>query len=281
VILQNGLLLMEKRNAEADAAFRKLYAPGQGDPRALAGLVTNQLAHKKFAEAVALFKPELERNASPGLRQVYAETLARAGRLDEALAEYRGLLGQYPKALELHVRVGEILQAQGKIGEAVQSFEAAAKLASDSRADAGLALAYMLAERYADAVPLYRQIVERTPGDLDRANNLAYALAETGQSLPEAQTLSQKAQGSAPTNPSFADTAAWVLFKSGQREAARQMFARIVQKSREVAAFRYHYAQVLLQHGDRAGARTQLESALVRAQAVEAVRIQALLKKLS
>ncbi len=52
-------------------------------------------------------------------------------------------------------------------------------------------------------------------------NNYAYFLSLRGERLDRAEELARKAVGSAPDDPTFLDTYAWVLFVKGQYTQAR------------------------------------------------------------
>ena len=282
-ILQSGLLAVaEKRFSEADVLFRKLYVPGQGDIRPLEGLVASRLSQNQFDAALDLLKSELAKSNSPTVRAAYAVTAARAGRYDLALEQYRALLAATPTG-ELHLRIGEVHQQKGDFNEAVKAYQQAKKLMpASSDPDAYLAYAHFTSDHKNEAIRLYRDLLAKLPNDIVSANNLAYLLAETGQDLDEAYRLAQSVQQRLPNEPAVSDTVGWVLFKRGMHDTALQLFSGLVKKSPNTPAYRYHYAHVLLQKGDRAQARTQLQNALTTAPSgPESGKIQELLKKIS
>jgi tetratricopeptide (TPR) repeat protein len=284
VILESGLLsVAEKRFPEADALFRKLYVPGQGDIRPLEGLVASRLSQNQFDAALDLLKSELEKTNAPAIRATYALTAARARRHDLALEQFRILQTANPKAGDLHLRIGEVFQNKGNFDQAIQSFQEAKKLMPGSpEPDSFIAFANMAADRKADAIRLYREILTKQPNDIASANNLAFLLAESGQDLEEAFRLAQSVQQRLPNEPAVADTVGWVLFKRGMNDTALQVFSSLVKKSPDTPAFRYHYAHALIQKGDRTQAKAQLQNALTTApNGPEAAKIQELLKKIS
>ena len=108
---------------------------------------------------------------------------------------------------------------------------------------------------------MQRQLTLR-PDDTLAMNNLAFALAETGTDLDQAQSLAEKAQRKEPNNPGIADTLGWVYAKKGLSDSAAQIYQNLVRKYPNDPAFRYHYGVALLQQGKRAEARTQFDLSL-------------------
>jgi Flp pilus assembly protein TadD len=97
---------------------------------------------------------------------------------------------------------------------------AAAKLdfqnAQDARpADNDIATAYASAlqrhAEYPEATALFRKLLEKNPQDVRAANNLAFVLAQSGQSLLEAERLARSAVQREATNPLALDTLGYVL----------------------------------------------------------------------
>jgi len=113
----------------------------------------------RFASQIADMKRKRERSAgpAPALAQMLSTAVARhsAGAFGDAERHYREILARFPNHAETHGRLGAALMAQGKVREAISSFERALLLEpSLFEACANLAQAYSLegeAERAANA----------------------------------------------------------------------------------------------------------------------------------
>jgi len=93
-------------------------------------------------------------------------------------------------------------------------------------------------------------------------NNLAYLLAQTGDSLDEALKLARKAVSQAPNNPAFLDTLGYVYLKRDQNDDALDIFDHLIRKYPDDPACAYHTGMAWYQKGDRARAKTLLAHAL-------------------
>lgn len=93
-------------------------------------------------------------------------------------------------------------------------------------------------------------------------NNLAYLLAETGDSLDEAVQLARKAVAEAPKNPVFLDTLGFVYLKRDQNDDALDIFDRLIRRYPDDPACAFHTGMAWYQKGDRARAKNLLAHAL-------------------
>jgi predicted Zn-dependent protease len=57
---------------------------------------------------------------------------------------------------------------------------------------------------------------------------------------------------------------AWIHLKSGDTASALPVLSKLVSKYPDDPSFRYHYGAALLQTGDRAAAKQQLDIALTK-----------------
>jgi protein O-GlcNAc transferase len=123
-----------------------------------------------------------------------------AGRVAEAEAVYRLLLGRFPDFPEVHNNLGVALQAQGRLDEAIACFRRALVLDAEvAGARGNLAEALRLegdkltAEgRSQDAAALFREALEVRHDDAAAINSLGYAQLGLGQ-LDEAISLFSRA----------------------------------------------------------------------------------------
>jgi predicted Zn-dependent protease len=87
-------------------------------------------------------------------------------------------------------------------------------------------------------------------------------LVEQNGKLDEAQDLVLKALQKDPRQPDFEDTLGLVYLKKGRSEDAVLVSKNLVKKYPTNPLFLYHYGLALLESGQRAGAKTELETAL-------------------
>ncbi|HEY2864794.1 MAG TPA: tetratricopeptide repeat protein [Casimicrobiaceae bacterium] len=101
---------------------------------------------------------------------------AAAGRLDDALAKYRGVLKRSPALADVHYNVGVLLAKKGEFAAAESSLQRAARL-KPSWAQAPLALGhlYFRQARYSDAERSFARATTLAPESVEGLFNLATA----------------------------------------------------------------------------------------------------------
>jgi len=167
-----------------------------------------------------------------------------------------------------------ILRLDGK-------FEEAAKVAR-TLADAheqhpellmNQAMAIERAGRPADALPLYRQVWEKTQNPV-AANNAAYLAAQLyakdPKRLAEALEWAKAAVQQAPGAGAFRDTRGWIAYLLGQYEDARRELCRAVRRIPDSPEVHYHLGMAEHKTGDTELARWHLEAAVDLARAAKA-----------
>ena len=117
----------------------------------------------------------------PAIEQVFAEALAlhQAGKLEDAEALYRRLLGSRGKAINaaVHNNLGSVLKGQGRLGEAIENYRDA--IALDPRcssAHTNLGNALMDAGDAGAAVSCYQTAIAIDPGNAGAHSNLGAVL---------------------------------------------------------------------------------------------------------
>lgn len=191
--VKGDLLLERKNTAEAKAAYDEAIARAPKWWKPYRGLASAQAADKQTDEAIA--------------------TLQKG----ESVVD---------QPMELSAQRAALLEAQGKLDEAIQAYDA-------------------LAKRYPQS-------------DLV-ANNLAMLLAtyrHDSPSLTRADALVSRFANS--SNPVFLDTYGWVLLKRGDAAAAVPIFTRVVSSVPNAVVPRYHLGMAQSLAGDDADARDNL-----------------------
>ncbi|MBI3392714.1 MAG: tetratricopeptide repeat protein, partial [Nitrospirae bacterium] len=92
--------------------------------------------------------------------------------------------------------------------------------------------------------------------------NLAYLLAEQGESLKEAAEMIERARKQAPKDPSLMDTAGWVAFKKGEYPSAVALFEEAARLTPNSPTVQYHLGMASLKAGKKEEARAALTKAL-------------------
>jgi predicted Zn-dependent protease len=80
--------------------------------------------------------------------------------------------------------------------------------------------------------------------------------------IEEAQSLAERAVQKAPENPHFADTLGLVYLKKKLGDSAVHVFQNLAKKYPDNPTFRYHYGLALVESGQKARAKAELEAAL-------------------
>ena len=111
------------------------------------------------------------------------------------------------------------------------------------------------------AIEHFRKTLAANPDDADAANNLAYLLAEYGNSLDEALKYAQTAVELAPGEPAYADSLGWILYRKGLYKMAIKYLEQ-ASAHPETAVWKYHLAMAYAKAGDRPRSRTVLAAAL-------------------
>ncbi len=281
--LQLGLLdVAEKHYADATAIFTKYYHSGQPDLRPLEGLIRTDMSQGQFDKALALLDEEVKKSPkSSALRLMYASAGIRAGKLDVAEEQYRALTAQGLQSSAVELQWGRILQAKKDPQGAIEHYRKAKALdPKDSVPAALLGSQLELIGHQAEAIASYRDALKTNPTNAYALNNLAYALAESGQDLDEALRVALSAQKLAKDDSVVADTLGWVYLKKGLTGSALQVFQNNVKKDPKNPSYRYHLAAALLASGDKLKAKQELQKALQSGPSSDEHSIRELLAKI-
>jgi tetratricopeptide (TPR) repeat protein len=119
-------LYTNRRTAEAERQLLQAFKSDPNDKLVLVAIrrfYENQFRYDE-AERFLAKQAELEADKNSGRAQII-DLHARAGRVDQAIAEYQQLLKEQPGFLRGYARLAELLLAQGRPAEAKQQLEAA------------------------------------------------------------------------------------------------------------------------------------------------------------
>lgn len=109
----------------------------------------------------------------------------------------------------------------------------------------------------------YDKSLRYFPDNASVLNNYAYFLAEEGRDLEKALVMATRATALSKNNPTFMDTNAWVLYRLGRPEEAKQIMQQAIALDRqENSELLLHYGDILYALGERFMAETYWRKAL-------------------
>lgn len=202
------------------------------------------LAIAEFRNAIELEPDIPEIHGNLGVAFMLQERYIEAEReLKKAIALDREYVLAYSN-------LGVLLYRTGRVGEAVRIYEKGIKLDPNlDRLRHNLGEALHSQGKYKEAVRQYNMALKLNPGSAKTFNNLAWAYAQKGKNLEDALALATAAVEADQVNGFFYDTLAWVYFKQGLFEEARQSVLKAIEFQPGIPDFHYHLGEILRWQG--------------------------------
>jgi tetratricopeptide (TPR) repeat protein len=161
----------------------------------------------------------------------------------------------------------EIYQRQGKLAEALRSFEEA-ETAGVLHPGARLLLGrlYLSQGDLVKAQQAFEKVVAEQPQLPSARNDLAFVLAERGEQLERALELAQGVQQALGDNPAAIDTLGYVYYRAGRHDEALAQLQRAVSlaeaRGQLSPVYTYHLGLVLEAVGRKDEAAVAFQRAL-------------------
>lgn len=187
-------------------------------------------------------------------------------------------LALFPEKAELHLAEGNVLYRQDRFPEAIRSYKnSLGHAATDSlrsviwgqigdvyHRQAEVSKFSSKARKWRrESYAAYEKALSYNPDNVMVLNNWSYFLSLEEEQLERALQMSERVAALTSNNPTYMDTHAWVLFKMGRLEEARQLLRKAIaldgQKSLELLV---HYGDILDALGERFMAETYWKRAL-------------------
>ena len=186
-------------------------------------------------------------------------------------------LAIFPEKIELHLAEGNVRYRMGNHIGAVKSYHKALKYADNATLRSqiwgqigdvfhayGESSGILIGKLYQlDCYRAYKKALKYNPDNVLVLNNWAYFLSLEGKQLERALQMAERVTELTERNPTYMDTHAWILFRMGRLEEARQLMRQAValdgQKSPELLL---HYGDILHALGEQFMAETYWKKAL-------------------
>lgn len=183
----------------------------------------------------------------------------------------------FPDKIELHLAEGNVRYRMGNHIGAAMSYHKALKYADNDTLRSqiwgqigdvyhayGESSGILIGKLYQrDCYRAYKKALKYNPDNVLVLNNWAYFLSVEGKQLERALQMAERVTELTERNPTYMDTHAWILFRMGRLEEARQLMRQAValdgQKSPELLL---HYGDILHALGEQFMAETYWKKAL-------------------
>jgi RNA polymerase sigma-70 factor, ECF subfamily len=130
----------------------------------------------RFDEAVA----EARRAHNPPVTWLAGRFLYHAQRYDEAIEEFRNVLGNDPNSVQAHLGLGEVYVRQGRYGEAIAEIIKARPLVKSPRHLARIGAVYAAAGKRDEAIKILEEVKKLTDERYDLGTHIAAVYAALG-----------------------------------------------------------------------------------------------------
>ncbi len=118
-----------------------------------------------------------------------------------------------------------------------------------------LGLIYDNKKMYEECDIVYNQALEADSSNAFILNNYAYSLAERGERLDDALSLSKSAVDQEPENSSYLDTIGWIYFRLGNYDLAKEFIQKAIDIDSNNAVQTDHLGDVYFKLGDHEKAK--------------------------
>jgi tetratricopeptide (TPR) repeat protein len=230
----------------------------------------------------------------PRAHAVYGDFLYQNKKTQEALVEYRKAkdLGAkdfyiYQKLLSLELELKEIASLEKdcdeamtlfpdqplvyflnglakaqlkKYNDAVTSYNSGLKMVVDNvelqvQFYASLGEAYNELHDFINSDKSFEKALDLKPKDANTLNNYAYFLSVRGERLEKAEEMSRLSNELEPTQGSYQDTYAWIMYRLGKYDDAKIWIEKSISNTQgNNATLLEHYGDILFKLGDTAKA---------------------------
>lgn len=248
-----------KNNEAALQSLRRALSVQPELLQAQRGVIALEMAAKRPKEAMVVAREVQKQRAEQAIgHALEGDIEALQGRWPAAIVAYRTAVTKKEGA-QVAPKLHAALVAAGPKAAAEQM---AAEWIKAHPKDAAF-LSYLgdtaLAQRdWAQAESRYQAVLKLSPNNVGALNNGAWSAMQ--QDKPSALAMAQKANTLAPNQPLLMDTLALALAKDKQLDKAVELQKQAVAMQPQNNALRLTLAKLLLQSGDKAGARTELDA---------------------
>lgn len=211
----------------------------------------------EYQEAEAVCAPPEGQPAPPALERMRADILKAQGRLGEAIWSYQDLVEAEPENYEAWNNLGNARHAAGDLEGALAALKEAVRLCpASARVHLNVAQVLMTSGRYDDALALFAEAVRLDPKDPTAAFEMGKALQRIGRSKEALVPLADAARISRADPEIFVEIGRAFVSLSNLRQAEQSF--KVALQVRANCASAYLNLSILLEKANRIDELTAL-----------------------
>jgi tetratricopeptide (TPR) repeat protein len=208
-----------------------------------------------------------------------------AGQYEQAIATWQSLLAKVSEPRlqsDIWTRIGQSYLRKGDIQQSINSLEKARQgQPTNTALTTNLGQLYEQVNKNDVARKYYEMSIKVDPNNALALNNLAYMISQTNGDLDQALTYATRAKQRLPDHAEINDTLGVIYIKKNLTDNAIDTFRTLVVKAPQNPTYHYHYAEALMQKGDRENAKKECQTALAdKPKKQEETEIRQLMAKL-
>jgi tetratricopeptide (TPR) repeat protein len=189
-----------------------------------------------------------------------AISLQQAGKLDDAIRDYRLLLDKYPDIPQLRSNLGTALAGEGRYTEAIAEYKRALAGKSDPQVQLNLALAYYKTSELTEAITALEQVRKESPANTQALMLLADCHLRLGHNKDVIALLDSEKQDNL-NDSALTYLLGTALVRDGQTARGQLVIDKIL-KNGDSAEARLLMGTTEYKAGDFSGALADLQKAV-------------------
>ncbi|AUM75667.1 hypothetical protein CYR75_11070 [Paracoccus jeotgali] len=199
---------------------------------------------------------------------VRIDTLARAGRIEDAERAARTLTEARPQIAQGWIALGDLLRQQDRWAEAVAPYDRAIALIDPADTDSlwfplyARAIAFERSGNFERAETDLKAALEIRPDNAQMLNYLGYSYVDRGENLDLALRLIEQAVELSPDDGYILDSLGWVLYRLGRYQEAVEPQERALAQMSNDPLVNDHMGDIYWKVGRKREARMQWQRAL-------------------
>lgn len=223
---------------------------------------------KQYANAVNQYKKSLQLDQKN--LNVWQQLLINQSELklyDDMIVGGKQAMELFPNESSLYLLTGIAQSQTEKTEDAIQTYLQGSKLVVDNDAQlvqfySNLGDSYNKLKNYEESDKYFEKALMIQPREAFVLNNYAYYLSLRKEKLDKAESMSKLSNEIMPSQSSFLDTYAWILYVEGKYTEAKEWILKAIEAGGDKSGtIIEHYGDILFKLNDTNGAMRQWQNA--------------------